>query len=359
MHRRLFSFHPALRQGRQLGCLLLVVISVGACRSSPSSGTESAAVSPETWAVVDGRAVTRDEVEKAFRRAQDPGRTLAPEEALTAKLTILEEMIAQDILLAKARDAGLEVPASELDAAYADAKKNITDDAFAQELSRRNLTAADMREGLRRELLVQKLMDREVKAKVTVSDQEVSDFFTANRAQFNLAEDAYHVAQIVVTPVREPQPTNRTGNDAATPQEAQRKVAMLMDRLKSGATFSELAADYSEDAASASRGGDMGFLPRSALDQVPPPLRDAVLKMQPGAARVVSEGGAHAIVLLVAREAAGQRELATPGVREQITGQLRSRKETLLRAAYLTSVRDAAEVTNHLARRLVQSEGKL
>ena len=81
-------------------------------------------------------------------------------------------------------------------------------------------TVADMREGLRRELLAQKVIEHEVTSKVTVTAQEVSDFFLANRSQFNLTEEAYHLAQIVVTPVREQQIANRTGDDAATPQAA-------------------------------------------------------------------------------------------------------------------------------------------
>ena len=102
------------------------------------------------------------------------------------------------------------MPATELDTAYANARKNITDDAFKQELTRRGLTPEDMREGLRREMLTQKVIEQEVGSKVAVTDQDVTGFFDANRAQFNVAEEAYHLAQIVVTPVREHRsPTRR------------------------------------------------------------------------------------------------------------------------------------------------------
>ena len=133
-----------------------------------------------------------------------------------------------------------------------------------------------MREGLRRELLTQKVIEQEVGSKVAVTDQEVSDFFNANRAQFNVPEEGYHLAQIVVTPVRDPQLANRTGDDAATPQAAEAKVQMLMERLKAGASFRDLAVGYSEDPESAPRGGDLGLVPVSRLKQAPPQLRDAV-----------------------------------------------------------------------------------
>jgi peptidylprolyl isomerase len=117
--------------------------------------------------------------------------------------------------------------------------------------------------------------------------------------------------------------------------------------------------DYSEDPDSAQRGGDLGFVPISALKQAPPPMRDAVLKASPGSVNVVTLNGAHTIVLVVAQQAAGQRDLSVPAVRENITATLRGRKEQLLRAAYLTAVRSDAEVTNYLARRLVESQGKM
>jgi peptidyl-prolyl cis-trans isomerase SurA len=330
-----------------------------ACRSTPGTPAAAPAVSPDTWAVVDGRKITQDDVEKAYRRTRDEAQTLSPEETLTSELSLLNDLIVQDILIAKAATLKLEVPASDLDTAFNNAKKNIPDDAFQQELSRRKLTAADMREGVRRELLAQKVIAQEVGSKIAVTDQEVTDFFNANRAQFNVAEEAYHIAQIVVTPVRDQQVANGTGDDAATPEAAAAKVRMLMERLKAGASFRDLAAGYSEDPESAPRGGDLGFVPISRLRQAPAPLREAVLNKAPGTVNVASANGAHTLVLVVAHEQAGQRDLSSPGVRDRISEGLRTRKEQLLRAAYLTSLRNDAAVVNYLARRLVESKGQM
>ena len=337
--------------------LFTALFTAAACRSNRENAA-APAVSADTWATVDGRSIMRDDVEKAFRQARDVSQTLSDEEALAAKLGLLAELIVQDLLLAKARALKVELPDAELDTAYADAKKNMSDDAFQQELTRRQLTAADMREGLRRQLLSQKVIEREVGSKVTVGEPEITGYFNANRAQFNVAEESYRIAQIIVTPVREPQVANRTGDDAATPQAAAAKIKLLTDRLKAGTPFSELARDYSEDPQTAPRGGDLGFVPVSSLKQAPPQLRNAVLQKAPGSVNVVSSGGAHTIVLVVAHEPAGQRDLSMPAVRETITETLRGRKEQLLRTAYLTTVRNDAEIVNHLARRLVEAQGK-
>jgi peptidyl-prolyl cis-trans isomerase SurA len=344
-----------MHKGLLASLSVVALVSAAGCDRTP----KPAAVSADTWATVDGRSITRDEVEKTFRRTQDAAATLSAEEAMTVKLSILNEMILQDILLAKASALKIDVPASELDAAYAEGKKNLPDAAFEEELKKRNLSAADMREGVRRELVAKKLLDQEVVAKVSVTDQDVNDFYNANRAQFTVAEESYRIAQIVVTPERAPQQTNRTGNDATTPQEAAFKVRMIMERLKAGARFSEVAADFSEDAETAQRGGEIGLVPMSALKKAPEPLQKAVIGMEPGTVNVVNAGGIYTVVAVIAHEQAGERGLSTPGVKEGITQTLKERKEQLLRTAYLSAARGDANVVNHAARRVVDSQGKV
>ena len=343
---------------RTLPILLIVAAVAASCRSTPVTQAP-ATVSADTWATVDGRQIGREDVEKAYRRTRDASQTLSDDETLTAKLALLNDLIVQDLLIAKARELKIELPDTEIDAAYNNAKKNLDDQAFQQELGRRNLTAADMREGLRRELLTQKVIDREVVSKITVTDQQVNDYFNANRSQFNIAEEAYHIAQIVVTPARDTQVNNGTGDDAATPQAAAAKVQMVMQRLKGGESFADLAMGYSEDPESAPRGGDLGFVPISRLRQAPAPLRDAVLNKTPGSVNVATAGGVYTIVLVVAHENAGQRDLSTPAVRDRIVETLRGRRAQLLRAAYLTAIRADAKVVNHLARRVVDSQAKV
>ena len=336
---------------------LAAVVVLTACNSTPST-PPARTVTADTWATVNGVDITREQVEKELRRLQNTAGPMSAEESMLANLTILDDLIVERILLAKATALNITIPDAELDKAYEEARKNITGEQFQQELAQRKLTATDMREGLRREMLARKVLEQEVVAKISVTDQEVTDFFNANKAQFNLPEESYHLAQIVITPGRDPQIANRTGDDAATPQAAAAKVSMLMERLKGGAPFADLARDYSEDPQTAPRGGDLGLVPLSAIQKAPPLLREAAMKTTVGSARVVSEGGAHTIVFVVAKEPAGQRDLSSPGVRDRITAALRSGREQLFRSAYLAAARSDADVTNHLARRVVEAQGK-
>ncbi len=336
-------------------CLLSVSGLVAACNAKPAAPAPSASA----WAVVDGREISGEEVEKAFRRTVQGAPPASDEDLLTAKLNLLNELILQDIMLAKAKALKIEVPDTEVDAAFNEGKKDIPDATFQQELTRRNLTAADMREGVRRELVSAKLLEREVSAKITVSDQELAAFFDANRGQFNVPETSYRIAQIAVTPVRDAEVNNRTGDDAATPQAAAQKAQMLMEKLKGGAQFADLARDYSEDPQTAPRGGDLGLVPVSALNQAPAPLRNAVLNTSPGTVSTVSGGGAHTLVLFIGKEEAGQRDLNTPGLRDQLTATLKQRKEQLLRTAFVSAARSDATVVNLVARRVLESPGKI
>ena len=326
-----------------------------ACAKTPAPAPPG----PHVWAIVDGREISKDDVERAYRRLAPAEAVPTEDEALTARLRILNDLIDQDILLEKARVLKIEVADTEIDKAFAERKSNIPDDAFQKELTQRGLTPDDMKRGLGRELKVQKLLQQEVGAKIAINDQAIREFYDRNRAQFNVAEARYRIAQIVVTPVRDAQIRNRTNHDAATPAEAQSKAQMLMAKLKGGADFGALAMDFSEDAQTAPQGGDLGFVPVSALSQVRPELRQAVLNAKPGEVTAVTAGGAHTLVLLIAHEAAGQRDLGTPGVRESITDMLRERREQLLSAAYIAAARNDVKVVNYLARQLIDGGGKV
>ena len=109
------------------------------------------------------------------------------------------------------------------------------------------MSVDDLKRDLRRQLSIQKLLNREVAAKITITDQDVLDFYNSNQNQFNVAEPQYRISQIVITPRKELQVRNRKNDDATNEAEAQRKIKMLIDQLNSGADFAQLAMDYSED----------------------------------------------------------------------------------------------------------------
>jgi peptidyl-prolyl cis-trans isomerase SurA len=305
---------------------------------------------------VDGREITKDDVEKSYRGSLNPAAPApSEEEALNAKLTILDQLINQDILQARAKTLAVEPTDAEVDKAFAERKGSVTDEAFNLELSQRGFTVDDIKRGIRREMAVQKVIEKEVTSKIAVTDQDITTFFEQNRAQFNLPETQFRLAQIVVSPVRDPEVRNRMGDDASTPADAARKAQMLTERLRAGGDFSALAMDFSEDPQSAPQGGDLGFIPMSALNQVPAELRTAVLRMQPGNIQTLTINGGHTIIMLLAREEAGQRDLNSPSVKDRIREMLQTRRQQTLQNAYVTLARNEARVNNLLAKQIVDS----
>ena len=326
----------------------------GGCKSN-------VAPAADVWAVVNGKEIKRDEVEKYYRTRISPeGQEPSQEEALSLKLNVIDELINNEILLERAKKLNLEASDGEVEDKFTEFKSPYTEEEFQRQLKERGVTVEDLKNTVRRELSIQKLINREVVSKVTISDQDIADFYNANKPQFNVAEPQYRIAQIVVTPRKEPQIRNRKNDDATNEAEAQRKVKMLVDRLNSGADFAQLAMDYSEDMNSAATGGDLGYVPESALNQSDPTLKKMVLSLKPGqVSQPIVLKDSIRILKLVTREAPGLRGLSDPQVQQTIRDTLRNRKEQLLRAAYLAVARDEARVTNYLARQVLESNGKL
>jgi peptidyl-prolyl cis-trans isomerase SurA len=320
---------------------------------------------PDVWAVVNGKEIKREEVDKYYRTRVNPeGQEPSQEESLSQKLNVLDELINNEILLEKAKKLNLEASDGEVEDKFTELKSPYTEDEFQRRLKDQAMTVEDLKLELRRQLSIQKLLNREVVAKISITDQDVADFYSANKAQFNVAEPQYHIAQIVVTPRKEQQLRNRKNDDATNEAEAQRKVKMLMDRLNSGADFAQLAMDYSEDMNTAGTGGDLGYVPESALNQSDPALKKAVVGLKAGQVsppiQIQPKDGTRILILkLITRESPGLRGLAETQVQQTIRDTLRNHKEQLLRVAYLAIARDGARVTNFLAEQVMEAAGKL
>ncbi len=232
---------------------VLIACALGAgCRRDSAPG-------PDVWAVVNGKEILRQDVEKIFRsRVNADAPSPSQEEALSLQLSILDELVNSEILLQRANKMNLVASDAEVEDKFTESKSPYTEEEFQKKLKETGLSVDDLRSDIRRQLSIQKLLNREVVAKISITDQDISDFYNKNRAQFNVTEPQYHIAQIVVTPRPDPTVHNRKNDKATNEADAGRKAAMLIQKLNTGADFTELAMDYSEDA-SASTGGDLGF----------------------------------------------------------------------------------------------------
>jgi peptidyl-prolyl cis-trans isomerase SurA len=318
------------------------------------SGCTGKQVGTDVMATVNGRQITRTEVEKYYNnQTADAPQKPSQEQADSLRLTILKELVDQEILMQRAEKMGLLATDEEVNAKLTEIKSPFTQEQFDQRLKERNLTLEDFKRDLRRSITIEKVLNKEITSKINISDEDITNYYNQHKAEFNLIEPQYHMAQILVTTQPNPQVKNVKAQNEA---DARKKIQMIANRLDSGEDFATVAMNFSEQPETSQNGGDLGFVPESSLkgDRT---AYEAVNKLKPGqytAVLVVADPNSRQVygfrvVKLISKESAGQRELKDPRVQQTIREQLRDRREQLLKAAYYESVRDKATVQNYFA----------
>jgi peptidyl-prolyl cis-trans isomerase SurA len=318
----------------------------------------------DVMATVDGRKIFRTDVDKYYdNNVASAQQAPIGEQATALRLNILHQMIDDEILMRRAEKLGLLATDEEVDRKYNEIKSPFTQEEFDKRLKDKKITLADFKRDIHRSITVEKVMNKEVSSKINVTDQDITDYYTAHKGEFNLIETTYHLAQIMVTPSPNPQAHNQ--NDKAQNEaEARKKIQMISNRLDSGDDFATLAMKYSEDPETSGNGGDLGTVQESGLKGTDPATREAVMRLKPGQYSPVigvvnpdRQAVGYRIVKLVAKEPAGQRELSDPRVQQAIRSQLHDRREQLLKAAYYEVLRDSAKVENYYAKKILDSNG--
>jgi len=318
-------------------------------------------------ATVNGHAIMRADMEKMYNAqlGEAQGQQPSPEQADALRLNVVQELINDEIMQQRAAKMNLTATAEDVDARLAEMKAPYTEEQFAERLKASNHTLDDVKHDVRRSLTIDKLLNKEINSKVTVSDGDVTSYYNQHKAEFNLIETQYHLAEIRVTSVPSPQPGNLQGSKATTDAEAKKKIQALKNRLDAGEDFGALAMNFSENPETASNGGDMGFHYESEM-RSDPTVYLAVTKLKAGQITEIlplldaqtKKPAGYAIYKLISREPAGQRDLNDPRVQQAIRQQLRDGRSQLLKSAYFEILRDQAKVENFFAEKVFRDDAK-
>lgn len=330
-------------------------VPIAACKRSPA---------PDVMATVNGKEILQPDLEKYYKaNLGDNPQTPSNEQANIVRLNILHQLIEDEILQQRATKLNLAASDEDVNAKLTEMKAPYTQEEFDKQLKARNLTVEDLKRDLRRSLTKTKLLNKEIESKINITDNEIANYFAAHKAEFNLIEPQYHLAQIVVTGAPSQQAGNLQNNKASGDADAKKKIQTLHNRLESGEDFGAVAMNFSENANTASNGGDMGFVAESALhsDQE---AYNAISKLKPGQISEIlpvfdpSSAGhrvvGYAIYKLISREAAGQRELNDPRVQQLIRQGLREGHAQLLKNAYFEMLHNEAKVHNYFADQILK-----
>jgi peptidyl-prolyl cis-trans isomerase SurA len=352
----------SVRSSRHVSLPAVLALSFGLLPSFGCNRGHNA----DVVATVNGHAIMRSEMDKSYQAQLGEApqqRQLSQEQADSLRLNVLRELIDEEIVQQRAAKMNLTATNEEVDAKFAEMKAPYTEDQFQERLKASNQTVDDLKRALRRNLTISKLLNKEINSKITVTDADVVNYYNQNKAEFNLRETQYHLAQIQVTGVPMAQPGNLQNSKATNDADAKRKMQALKNRLDSGEDFGTLAMNFSEQPETAPNGGDMGFIGESQL-HADPAIFAAVTKLKAGEITEIlplldgqsKKQVGYAVYKLLSRDAPGQRDVNDPRVQQAIRQQLQQGRSQLLKSAYLEMVHDQAKVENFFAEQIFKND---
>lgn len=223
--------------------------------------------------VVNDDVITQRELNNRIKTVTGrmKAQNVALPDAADLRRQLLERMIVERAQLQMAKEMGVRVDDLQLDRAIAriaEAQKLSVQD-LRNQMEKDGMPYAAFREEIREEIIMQRLREHEVDAKIQISDAEVDSFLAAEKAaaaeQFEL-----NISQIMI----------RIPDNATAEVIAQRRARAedVMRQLRTGADFAKMAGTYS-DSSDALQGGVVGW---RQPERLPPVFAEALSKLKPG-----------------------------------------------------------------------------
>jgi parvulin-like peptidyl-prolyl isomerase len=337
----------------------VIAVFVVACSSS-SSGPESTVA-----ATVNGRKIMSQEVERIIHQQSEGKESqLSSHDLAQARMQVLDQLIQREVLFQRAEQEKLLPTDDEITNSINTRKQEsgITDEEFDRQLKTQNMTREALREEVKKDLAISKLQDKYA-GKITISDREVEDFYTANKGSFKNERGA-RLAVIIVDPA-DNSAQGISQNDAKGDVAAKTKIDSIYQQLKGGTTdFATVARSQSEDAQSLLKGGDIGFFSEDGMRQAGLPKELTDLFMGPMAVGSISEPKLlnnkwYIFKLQEKRLTTENLTLESQGVRQQITVELTKQRKEILNSALLEVAMSEAKIVNNLANDILNNPGNL
>ena len=228
-------------------------------------------VTDRVLAIVNNDAITLSEIQEAIAvyKYENRDRTENSDQLVQQFLT---RMIDTRLQVQEAEREKIVIEEAEIDEELADRIKKMnmkSKEEFEAAIKAQGIPIAAVRKRIADELRRGRIVSRKVRLRVSVTEEEVTQYLEANRSKLETGL-SYHARHILTLP--------ETGAEDAAWENARIRAEMLRTQLLQGADFAELAKQYSRDA-SARDGGDLGTLKRGelALD-----IETQILSLAPG-----------------------------------------------------------------------------
>ena len=284
----------------KLAATLLCVLAANSAWAQSAQPARAAAtpVAIDSIAViVNEDVITRNELTERVKTIVQrmKAQNVALPDPADLRRQILERMIVERAQMQRARELGVRIDDVTLDRAIGRIaeQQKMTLQQLRDQVEKDGGTFAAFREEIREEIVMQRLRESEVDAKIQISEAEVDSFMAAEQAAA-AGQTEMNLSQITI----------RIPDNASPEQIAARRARAdeVLRQLRTGADFAKMAATYS-DAADALKGGEIGW--RNS-DRLPPLFADSLAKLKPGQVTPVikSAGGFHILKLVGQRSAA-------------------------------------------------------
>ena len=287
---------------------------------------------PDVVAKVNGVDLLKSDLEKIYSmlsaQAKMTGEAKSDKEVIDVALG---ELLNMEVLKQESASRNIVPSSEDIEKEMKTIRANFPDDAaFEATLKGKGLTMEGVKKSLTAQIAVQKMLEKEVQSKISISADEIKKFYSENPDYFK-SKDSIKASHILIK--------TEENADEKTVAEARKKIDAILAKVKGGADFAEMAKEKSEGP-SGPNGGDLGYFGKG---QMVKPFEEAVYKLKVGELSEVvkTQFGFH-IIKLVDIKKAGTTPLSE--VEESIKMFLSRQKGEEVFKKFVAKLRSSASI---------------
>ena len=241
-------------------------------------------------AVVNSESVTNNEVQVRFLKLQQESIERGGEQPTAGELRkqALDALVEERVLVTYARDNGVKVDDGEVDRAIGNiaSSNKMTTEQLRDRLRQQGIDYATFRSGIRDQITIERIREREVISHIRVTDAEITDYVAKMRGG-HATTPQINLAQILIAVPEKASP--------AVEAERKARAEQALARVRNGEPFDQVAREMSDDSNKA-KGGEMGS---RAVDKFPDLFANAVVNVKVGGTTDLIHSGAGFHILKV------------------------------------------------------------
>jgi len=262
-------------------------IVLAAALSLAAAGVSRAEIIEQILVKVNGEIFTKSDLEQrqvaalrqkgqALDLKSDPNNVQLRKALDEITPQIIVDAVDEMLLVQRGKELGYKLSDEQFKSVVDNIRKENkieSEEQFQAALKAENMTMADLRRNLERSMIVQRVQQNEVMAKIGVTDDEARAYYDAHMNEFTTAPTVTLREILVATPA-DPKGVNVAAEEAAL-----EKAKQIRARVTTGGeNFEKLAAEISDSPSKA----NAGLIGPLSVNDISPDLRKMIEKMKPG-----------------------------------------------------------------------------